>query len=461
MDENRPKPELYPLPYTVRSRWKWYTHLLVLVFIIGFGACVLMPWDDSRAVLLHFLGPALSAFFLVMWLYIGVFRRVSLTVDDQGIVYKTFLTRKKQMLWSDIANIQSIVQNHTSGIGISTQKKLQTLGEKGSVARLLFTGAFDLTILKSIFPDTDLERLYTTMFARWQAAVPEMADDNGAAKPGESTLEAEPDGPAEFEDAGMTGGSGPALLLALLASLLTAVVYGCSLYFLHKNYLIIPTLGMLLILAAYLFKQKHQSFPARLLLGLFCALPVFAGIYLDLMLETHDNLHSLGLWELSSAAFSTLAQPSSDFVVVYTLAAILFLSGVFLGASFRFMRRLKQPFLRKLNGFPTERKDHTLRIYLSDYTAYDENAGHFSIRFFPGSCFIEKRGRTPLALYLPAETLNKSGVHQESLVRTRIVDTDYYKLDLGGGGEPVPYGLDCLVRCDKNRGAALIELDLG
>lgn len=442
MEDTLLKNAQYSLPFTIRSRMKWYMHLLYFFMVVIFAAFLFIPIDGIQGILLRILWGACTLFIFILWFYTGILRKTTLKISEEKICLKTLFS-KRIILWRDVADIETFEIQSNAGIGVVTKEKQKKL-EKGGLSQF-FTGRFSLSVMFNIFPDADREKLYSTM-------------DSLSKKALENTPENE-EGDASADEEKPERGNVRAFFRALLVSLAFSAVYGISLYFLQKNYLVIPFLGLILILYVYNAKKSEGNLFSRLLVGLLCAFQVMAGLFIDLMIYMGGYLSTFGFWGNVSICFKMMTRVS-DYLICYLLAACLFLIGALSGISFKFTRKIKKHFLKQKNGYFIEKDRRYVSVYLTDYAAYDEKVEKYIIRLSPNTCLIEKQGRKLLAFYLPSDLLVNSRIYPGNLIKTRYNNQDYYKIDLGGCGEPKPYGYDCVLVCNQDKQPEFIKLDI-
>lgn len=189
-----------------------------------------------------------------------------------------------------------------------------------------------------------------------------------------------------------------------------------------------------------------------------CAFQSVGGLFVALLLALLPLISSAGIGRIFSDSLMAMADLS--FIRNYLYALVFFLIGAFVGVSFKFVRRIKRLFLLRHNGYCVERDKREVSVYLADYAEYKDDTEKLMIGMIPNSCLIERRGKKLLAFYLLAEALDKNSIYRGPLVRTQIGGQDFYKIDLGGGGQPERYGCDCELICDRDRQPELVRLYL-
>lgn len=451
MEENK-KSELYSIPFIIHSSYKFGMHLLLLIFIVLFAAALLFPDNDLSIIIFKVFSLALSLFLAYMWIYMGILKKAFIELTEDEITFKTMFGLKK-IQWTDIADVQTYSMSNNFCIGIISKKKLKKRKDNFLTAISdLYGGGYSLSIPLKSFPEVKPEKLYSTIFNIAQEKYLQNCSEEESV---DYTSELNTDD-KQIDSKILTF-----IFISLIISLISGVIYGLSIYLLKVNFIIIPFFGVLAIEYSYYKNclEKRTNILIRIYLGILSALQVFAALLTALLMENINLIKMFGIWSIISACIQDIVKYPNEYDVYYILVVIYFLFGTFSGYSSKITRKFSKIFMKKQNGFYVKKEKRYVSIYLIDYADYNENEEKKALRFYPNTCLIEKSKRNILAFYIPEEIFDNLNISAESFERISFGEKTYYKLNLGGNGEPQPYGYSGLLIFNNFKQVELIQLE--
>lgn len=155
--------DIYSIPFTIRSSYKLNMHILYVSLSVVFSLPLLIPSTEWPVILYKIFCLALIILFMGSWLYVGVLKKSTITLNNESIILKT-LFGSKAINWSDIAEVNTYNQNRYSYIGIITNKKLNK--RKNNFLHYLWEmigGLYTLSIPRQTFPKANWGKLYATI----------------------------------------------------------------------------------------------------------------------------------------------------------------------------------------------------------------------------------------------------------------------------------------------------------
>ncbi len=452
MEENQRKPELHSLPFIVHSSYKFRMHVLYLFMITMFVGFSFIPVNDLSGIFFRVLLLVFGIFFAYIWFYTGVMKKAYIKLTEDEILFKTLFGIKK-LKWTDIANVQTYYKSNNSFIGIISKEKLENQKDNffTSISNL-YGGVYSLSIPLQSFSTAEPEKLYATIFYTLQEKYQQQCNEEEISN---DIIENKKD------EKLVEGSAVTALFKTLIVSMISGVIYGVLTYLLKVNFLIIPMLGFWGIYYVYFknYKEKGFNIVCRFFLGALCALQFFVALLVVLIMLNSNLIEANGLWRTISDCIVIIVKHPEKNGIYYYFAIIFFFIGVFSGYSSKITRRMRKIFIHKQNGFYIKREKRYVSIYLTDYAEYNENEKKIVLSINPNICLIEKEKKNILAFYISEEVVDSFNIDAKNFARILTNEKMYFKLDLGGNGEPKLYGYSCLLILNMNRQVEVIKLE--
>lgn len=430
----------YSIPYVMHSSYNIKMHILFIFLILFFSALLFIPGNDFELIIAKFLSAILDLFFLYSWFYIGILKKSAILLDNQGISFKSAYGSKK-VSWVDIQYAQTYEMSHNTFIGLISKNRPM----KQNFLAQLFNNNYALSIPLRIFSTVNAEKLFVTISYRILNT------------PSDEKYQI-PESPQSEEK---SRNNIFAVLKSFLVSILVGLIYFLSITILNINIIVISLLGSLGVMFVYFKNSKENSIsvPIRALLGLFCALPSLLVPLLSLIVINKNYIVWNGIWKTIIDCVKVMVTSPKQYLIFYVLALFLFLYGALNGLNFKFVRIIKKVFKKKQNGFYIEKSNRYISIFLIDYADFDDSQPKELIELLSGQCLIEKDKNSINAIYLPVNILCKLQISINLFQRVCIQEHDYFKLDLGGHEEPVPYGYNCLLILNEDHQIEVIRLE--
>jgi hypothetical protein len=439
----------YPIPYKVRSKFKISMHLLFIVIISIFAASSFIRTNDMNGIILKYLSPILVFMLAIPWIYTGILKKGYIELSDEGICIKTIFSTQK-IKWIDIYNVFTTSTAKNGAIHIISKQSLKK--KKASILHSftnLFTGKDKFIIPLQMFPDVKPEKLFSTIVFKVQntaQSTMQIVED-------EIDINVDTNESVEYDFTS-------AFIKALFVSILVGVLYGISIFVFKCNFYVIPMLGMIGIMYVYYKGHKGKvSFIKRFIVGVLYVLQVIIAPFTVIIISNFNYIKN-GFGDPITIFISTLKESPGEYFVYYLIAFILFVFGLFSGASYKFIRILKKFFMKKKNGFYVVRDGRVISIFVIDYEDYDKNIEKVMLRILPNECLIEREKKKIFAFYLPAEIMKKNQINAMNYERIKINEKSYYKFDLGGIAKREIYGYSPVLVMNNDRQIEVISLEI-
>ncbi|QAA33155.1 hypothetical protein [Clostridium manihotivorum] len=356
----------YELPYKQNCRLKLSTHILYIVLIAFFTlGAFFFPTDDNEALVLKVFFILFTLFLLILWLYMGILKRSYLEITKEYIKTGS-LFGSKTITWDKAADVSIYKQNHNTMIGIITKEKLSKRKDSlGTLFSDLFGGTFSLAISLMIYPDIDIERLYLTISNRIESQLNKEAIENQTNLTDEDTIDIQ-----EYQK--KNSSFLISLFKCIFASFAIGILYGYSMYFFNKNFLLIPLIGLIIILYLYNknYEERAVNFVFRLLIGLTCTIQIFVADMLSIYLTMKLPLQLDYISEFLRYYFKYLL--SVNGVMVLIIAFVLFVVGTFQGYQTRLQRQLSKFRMKKIGNYYYKKDGNRILVYLIDPADFDD-----------------------------------------------------------------------------------------
>ena len=455
MNQTQQSQEPYEIPLIMRSSYKIKMHILFVFLILLFFSVSFIPAENLPGMFVKLFFFSAGLFFLYGWVYMGILKKGSLELTEEGMILRTIFNIKR-IKWMDVAEVKKYYLQGNLYIGVITNQKL-ILHKDNFLTSLsiAFGGGYSLSVPLASFSKIEPKKLYVTIAT--EAQEKSRKNENGEGADREVQQEVK-----EIKvEKPLPGNPKKAISLAFLTALLAGIIYGLCIYLLNINFLIIPILGMMGIMYVF-FKHCQTSdfnFIIRLGLGLACAMQFFIALLVILIILNLDFLNGNGVLRTILECTIYIIRNSSEFFSYYIYAAICFFYGAFQGYSSKTTRRLHNLFMRRQNGFTIKKEKGLRSIFLIDYAKYRENEDKSILTIVPNTCLIEKEKNYILAFYIPEKVALDHKVNMTRLERAFVKGEMYYKLDLGGRAEPQPYGYSCNLLLNKYRKVELVQLE--
>ncbi len=453
--ENRLDQEgYYPIPFEVRSHLRLSMQLLYLLIFIIFTSVLFLPGNgDVQLVLIKAGSIFMDLLFLTQWLYTGFLKKAFIYLDKQGITFMNF--KKTRVEWRDVQTVNIYNVNHNSFIGLIPKNVRRS---RNFIARI-FQSEYALSIPLSLFSTIDTEKLCATL-TYLISNVPKKEDP-------QRSIACQPNRTGEGQEminegkekvysnqTALLQAFGVSVLLCILNILLTLVFQG---YF-----AVITVFGAMAVVWVYYKNCENGRIPFlnRILLGIFSSVPVFFAPLTSLIWLNKNYVELVGFWETVSQCATAILHNPKTYAFYYFTAAFLFLLAVFNELNLKFIRRIKKLFIKKQNGFSIEKSGRLLSVYLLDYVNFDSERLKKIVDLPANICLIERVQKEIGAFYIPVDIFESPFIHTNLLRRVKIGETNYFKLDLGGHGNPVPYGFPSTLMVNENNEIEVIQLEL-
>lgn len=453
MNESDNSLERYPLPFTARSKYKIEMHLCFIFIIILFAGGAFIP--DPMPLKIIFA--ALGLFLAYSWLYIGIFRRSYLKIDNNGVMLKSMFGTRK-VCWGDIENVNTYYASHNTYIGIVTNEKLKK--QKYNFWALLYAsmgGIYYMAIPLKTFASVDSEKLFSTIsYYAGKHDMNSCLKDHTESK--NNAVERHLNINAG-EDV-LSGSNAKAVLKAFLASVLVGVLYGASIWLFRTNIVLIAFIGLAWVLYLYNMNycRKTVNVLTRISLGICCALPFLIAPITAILLLSGDIISQYGFMATVNEAFKYLVHYPYKLLTFYILAVIFFVAGFTIDMNIKALRKIKRVFLKKHNGFYIEKDKLSISIYTADYENYNENDEKIEIDIMPDNCLAEMKRKNLCAFYIPSEIIMKHDIRAHRFNMVDLNGENYFKLDFGRHGKLKPYGYECSLILNMNRELEVVQL---
>ena len=432
----------YSIPYIAHSKMEIWMQILNFILILTFSAILFLPSDgDAGFIFAKIVLGLADVFFFYNWVYSAVLKKSSICLDEQGITLKSYHT--KRVTWAELEAVQTYEVNRAVFIGLIAKNRH---APKNLLVQL-FRSEYVLSISTRLFADTDPEKLFATISYMIQNAPAEPEQ--------ERKMQSLPEEEKALSNRGALFRAFGVFLLTSAVNLLIAAVT------LDGNSAAVSLLGALGVVFIYnkYYEGGRVPFLHRILLGVFSALPALLAPLFLLVLGNRGYLELYGLWETVRLSVRTMIRYPGENVVYYWVAAVLFLFASLSGLNLKPVRRIKKIFMKQRNGFYLKKSGRYFLVYLIDYADFDEDLPKALVEIPAGFCLIERDRKEIGAFYLPAGIFQDLQVRVHSLQRVRIEGNDYFKLDLGGHGKPVPYGYNCLLIINEEHDLEVIRIE--
>lgn len=442
--EQSARKQLYQIPYVVRSRIKVTMHLLyVILILLCMAAAVFMDDPEPTINLCRILFLLLSLFFLYCWLFFGILKKASIRLDETGITVKTLHT--KRIRWAEVEHAQTYEASRNVFIGLIPKNRPENAG----LFSRLFKSQYALAIPLRLFAGADPERLFAT--------ITDMIQKSLSRETPEEQREQTPAAPEK----GRTPSNRTALLEGFAVSVCLSILNVFAVAVSNYGGVAISFLGSLVIYLVYenSCEESPTPFSNRIALGLFSSLPVLLVPFSDLMWANQHNVALYGVWQTAVQCVKTMIRYPRQNSVYYLTAAAFFLFALLHGRYFKALRKIRCRFMKRRNGFYLERDGRYLRIYLFDYADFNGSLPKVLAEICANQCLIERDKKEIKAFYLPVDILMQLETRAPSLRRVSVEGSNYFQLNLGGGGTPVPYGYNCFLTISEEHELEMIRLE--
>lgn len=443
----------YSIPFSIKSRYKWPMHLLNILLIVIFAAFVLMPLEDTVIIIFKVFFIVISIFILYVWLYTGIFKKQYLELTEDDIRIKTAFGTKT-IKWNEVYDIQVFTQSHNTMLGIILKEKVRKRKETfWNLINDMYGGMFSVKIGLSLFPDIDIETLYSTMISRLiKLKESSTYDISGSV----DNYIVNPDAELASNNFIIT------ITKLLLLSIGIGLAYGLSIYWLDINIVIIPLLGSTAIIYFYskLYKEEKINVFGRIIVGLICSLQVFIAVILTAFLDSELSINMNNLFNITKEYFSYLITHPLDQGIIIFISILCFGSGMLQGYKFKFQKKIDKIFMKKSGKHYYKKDGRLITIYLIDPAFYNEQQDGMFILEIYKDCLIEKEKKRIKGLCIPTKEIDELGIVLNYDDCISISDNKYYKIDLNGNSNYQQYVFPCILVLNSKKEVELIQIEI-
>lgn len=316
----------YNIPFYQKSSLKWYINLLFLfcTLFVAAGSIfffVIVKKDDFIIGLLFglfFL--ILSSYFAYFLVWAGILKRFYIELTSEylkfGVPFKC-----RTIYWREIYEVQVYESNNNIMLSILLEKDISKKRKRtiaNNINSLSGVPPYSFQIPLRLFKDINPEMLLSTIGKQLNKV--DIKDD----KYNESLSEND-----ELNHNSMF----KAILISILFSIISSIVYGLLIYKLEKNYLILPILGCYLIIAGFNKYYLEESFNLiiRLFLGVICLIQIPTAIIGAITISEGISFSVNKIWNIACEYFKYLIHNPLEQILVIIVAIICFAIGYFKG----------------------------------------------------------------------------------------------------------------------------------